>query len=821
MAYKAVIAVLIAALAVVGGCIVYNNMIDKQDPVTPEPEEPEETYYSITYVLNGGTADPMSPASYKSGERTYLGTPTKTISGYSVEFLGWYSDSALTQRIGYISESATGDKTVYAKWDDSELSVWNIEYELNGGTAVSTLTTQYVEGMVTPLGTLVKVEDFVSFKFKGWSLSEDMSEVITEIGEDMTGDIKLYASWARPDDSQYYSIKYVLNGGTADSSSPSSYYVGKVTDLGCPTKVIDVENEYLFMGWYLDAACTQSIMYIPAQMIGDLTLFASWDTDVVGHGFKFDTVTTTTETWFGQKYTSVSYGTFAYTYLHYDEKDGYLQMRVTGTMLKDGSYSYRETVEWQSDDEVVEESDYESGVVIDIGGWKPVTEKVTVTLYKGAYKETQYYIYGWLLVKLESSYQSYSTVQTTEYTLTDLLTHESQPTYTVKAYSDKGLTVSGAGTYDAFTRNVVLTVVGDDSDFAGWYDEDGKLLSTKTTYVISLVLSDIAVYAMNTSDNDYVAQKDKAFTMTPEVSLKGTEWILKDGSGVEIARTVSESFSYTFTECGTYSISYSGQDGNGVTVSKIGSIMVDGIVTKVYEWSYGDESYTAQLDIQYSDYVEYVNADVKRFQYSPEDDVKYVTYNDKYVKSLAGQIAVQTQGMSVNDTVTVLLRFVQTIPYVTDSESRGMTEYFKFPLETLYDNGGDCEDTTFLFCAIGKAMGYDVAVMYFEGHAAGAINMKELGYGSDNVGIEKVRGNFGSYSYYVLEENSVVLTYLYPDDVRYNGTPKEFYLFCETTTVSDKYGNTFDIGDVPLYKSYGVGDNPYSSLNVQNVIPVV
>jgi len=816
MAYKAVMAILIAALAVVGGCIIYINFVDKDQPVEPEPE-PEVTYYGITYVLNGGTADPSSPSTYKAGTVTSLGTPTKNVSGISVSFLGWYTDSAFTHRIYFISADQTGNITVYAKWENPEFKVWSITYELNGGTQADPLPTQYVEGKVTALGTPVKVKDSVSYTFEGWALDKELTIIITEIGEDMTGDIKLYASWSLPKDSQYYPIEYVLNGGTADPSSPSSYRVGNVTDLGCPTKKLGSDEEYLFMGWYLDAACTKSILYIPADMKGAITLFALWDTDLVGHGFQFDTVTTSTQTWFGKEYVTESYGTFAYTYIHYDENDGYLQKRVTGTLLKDGTYSYKESVDWQSSEDKPDKTYYEEGVTINIDGWKPVTEKVTVVMYGGLYVEYQYYVYGWLLVKLQSEYQSSSVLNTTEYTLTDLLRYESQPTYSINVYTDKGLTVYGAGTVDAYSKNVVLTVTADEgTEFAGWYDGDGNRLSSKTTYVIELVLSDITLFAMNTNDMDYTAQKGTQFTLTPEQTLKETEWILKDDSEVEVTRQYTATFAYTFDECGKYSLAYYGKDSSGNAVSKIASIIVDGTETKVFEWSNGDDSYTVTLDILYSDYNDYLSADVKRYQYSSSVDVKFVTYNDKYVKSVASQISDQTKGVSEEERVTVLLRFVQTIPYVTDSESRGMSEYFKFPLETLYDNGGDCEDTTFLFCAIGKAMGYDVAVMYFQGHAAAGINMKVLGYGDDNIDTY-VSGS--SRTYNVLKVDGKAVTYLYPgDNVLSSGS---YYLYCETTSVSDADGNVFNVGDVPYYKSGSASSNPYSSLNKQSVIQVV
>ena len=72
--------------------------------------------------------------------------------------------------------------------------------------------------------------------------------------------------------------------------------------------------------------------------------------------------------------------------------------------------------------------------------------------------------------------------------------------------------------------------------------------------------------------------------------------------------------------------------------------------------------------------------------------------------------------------ITILLRFTQYIPYQYDSEYKGQEEYWKYPVETLFEQGGDCEDTSLLFCAIAKAMGYDTAILLFDGHMAAGIS---------------------------------------------------------------------------------------------------
>jgi hypothetical protein len=41
-----------------------------------------------------------------------------------------------------------------------------------------------------------------------------------------------------------------------------------------------------------------------------------------------------------------------------------------------------------------------------------------------------------------------------------------------------------------------------------------------------------------------------------------------------------------------------------------------------------------------------------------------------------------------------------------------------YPLETLLDGVGDCEDAVILAAALLKRLGYDVALLYYAGHCA-------------------------------------------------------------------------------------------------------
>lgn len=73
----------------------------------------EKEDYNISYINMEGVTNP-NPTTYQYSEDDItLLEPSK--EGYN--FLGWYSDSAFTNKVTSIPKKSTGDKTYYAKWE--------------------------------------------------------------------------------------------------------------------------------------------------------------------------------------------------------------------------------------------------------------------------------------------------------------------------------------------------------------------------------------------------------------------------------------------------------------------------------------------------------------------------------------------------------------------------------------------------------------------------------------------------------------------------------------------------------------------------------
>lgn len=615
-----------------------------------------------------------------------------------------------------------------------------------------------------------------------------------------------------------YTITYELNGGIADPNSPSTYVSGTVTDLGCPT---NENKDVAFFGWYLDKECTKNLLYIPSKMSGNLTLYALWDDGYEGHGYKLDTYTKRTETIFGNMaYRYESFGTYSQIFLAFESDNKYLYREIRETKLSSGQSNVTSTVKWNTDKDDDDKDEYDQSdeevVTLDLNGWNVTAKCITLTLKDNSavsHVEKQYYIYDWLLIMVDSNYSSGNIVVNSIYQIDSILSEDIKNEYSIKVYSGDGIDVTGAGTYNIGSP-AELTATGD--DFLGWYDEAGDLLSTDKTYKIEKVLSDQSLYAYNSKICDITEDCGNSLTVTAE-DVENVTWTLRDSSNNIVNESEGERYSYTFETVGKYTLTYSG-DKNEKFFGKILTIIADGVDNKTFDWSYGGKDYSITLGIRYSDYYTYKTDDIIRSQGTTEHDKMFVTSDDKYVKQIAEYISGATVGLDKAEVVNVLLRFTQTIPYMYDSESVGQEEYWKYPLETLYDGNGDCEDTSILFCAVGKAMGYDTALMLFSGHATGAISIADMGYDTSDVKLKTERVGAGFFSRvvsYCTIDNSDISTYVYRENIP---TTPSYYLYCETTTIDDGKGNEFRVGDVPSYTGRAYYD-AYSCYNVLKVIP--
>ena len=163
--------------------------------------------------------------------------------------------------------------------------------------------------------------------------------------------------------------------------------------------------------------------------------------------------------------------------------------------------------------------------------------------------------------------------------------------------------------------------------------------------------------------------------------------------------------------------------------------LIDEIYVKQhYEWEYGYSEWSWDLTIPLVLYLDYHSRhrpsdfkDYVKLALDPGDDI-YIT---NIVEAL--ESAAENKGFSKYETVEYVISFVQSLPYTVDSVDTRWDEYPRYPIETLFDRGGDCEDTSILVAALLDEMGYDVCLLILENEEHCAI------------GIAGGEGIYGSY----------------------------------------------------------------------------
>ena len=144
----------------------------------------------------------------------------------------------------------------------------------------------------------------------------------------------------------------------------------------------------------------------------------------------------------------------------------------------------------------------------------------------------------------------------------------------------------------------------------------------------------------------------------------------------------------------------------------------------IKSWKFEGDNYTIKFSLTSSDYEYYLNYQIVH-QYRYLNDhahgLDFITTNSSVIIDIAASINyLKAQaGLSDVQTANLALSFVQTcFPYVYDNVTYGVEDYWAFPLETLHNGQGDCEDKSFLYASIMVDLGYDTALLFFDDHVA-------------------------------------------------------------------------------------------------------
>lgn len=144
-----------------------------------------------------------------------------------------------------------------------------------------------------------------------------------------------------------------------------------------------------------------------------------------------------------------------------------------------------------------------------------------------------------------------------------------------------------------------------------------------------------------------------------------------------------------------------------------GGIRDTGSLNETYYWMYDGSSYSLTIEIPKENLMKYENKSHYSYDYKSNPEVfrNWITKDDITMVLITQKLIFKANRRNFTDLQTkeFMLKFVQeNIEYKADKGD------WKYPIETLADSVGDCEDVAFLYGTITEIAGYDSILVNYE-----------------------------------------------------------------------------------------------------------
>ena len=222
-----------------------------------------------------------------------------------------------------------------------------------------------------------------------------------------------------------------------------------------------------------------------------------------------------------------------------------------------------------------------------------------------------------------------------------------------------------------------------------------------------------------------------------------TEWEVTDAEGTVTKIGTGKSVQWPTPFPGVYMITMYAYSFCGMEHIVSKWMMQAGAKVITHEWPFEGKTYKVSVDAASEDFQKYWNYDINRWPGAAVTSKLVREYmqtetSNNIFGSIADQLISQfPAGASKEYRVNVIMSYVQQFDYISD-EAKGTSEYWKFPMETLYEGGGDCEDLALLCMALfetvfekqGESVNVAIALYWGkeggpEGHAMASIALTE------------------------------------------------------------------------------------------------
>ena len=243
--------------------------------------------YTVTLVTYGGTLKNgwTSPTNYVVG--VGLALPTSTDIEYANHtFVAWYDNEAYDEagRVTSIPANATGNKTVYVKWNDK---VYKVSFNANGGTGRGEQDLSMVNSDQLKTIEQLRITAPQGYTFGAWNTAQDGSGdsysdgavIYNNLTNVANATVTLYAQWTP----NPYEVAFEPNGADGGETMENQQLTYDMpTNL---TACAFTRTGYAFERWasdtnynyqtkyYLDEA---EVTNLTAELNAVVSLYANW-----------------------------------------------------------------------------------------------------------------------------------------------------------------------------------------------------------------------------------------------------------------------------------------------------------------------------------------------------------------------------------------------------------------------------------------------------------------------------------------------------------------------------------------------------------------
>lgn len=226
----------------------------------------EQTSFTVEWFGTDGTVIETDNNVAYGATAEFNGTePSKTVEGYTVEFLGWNTDPDAVAALTDLK--ITGATKFYPIFKET-INQYEVTFDADGGTLADGASTTVKQDYNTPI-TLPNATK-TGHTLEGWY---DGTEKVGTAGGSYTikKNVELKAEWTV----DTYTIKYMDGTTEMTGLTPVSYTFGVGATL--PTKDTVTKPAYTFAGWYNNEGLTGDVVTtIAADATGPKTYWAKW-----------------------------------------------------------------------------------------------------------------------------------------------------------------------------------------------------------------------------------------------------------------------------------------------------------------------------------------------------------------------------------------------------------------------------------------------------------------------------------------------------------------------------------------------------------------